>query len=215
MHPMDCERWHEAIGAILDGEDPGMDPALVDAHLARCPDCAAHREFVHGLRRAGLRAAEPQPDLAPTVVKAARVADGTRTWSIPRGVLAVCAVEVVALSLLDLFAGDASHDTRHLGAFTLAYGVLLLVVVARPARARAMLPVALMLGLALAITAIVDLATGRVPLVNEALHIPELVSVAMVWLLAAPGRERGSGGVGVLVPAPAPRRTVDRIEDTA
>ena len=177
-----------------------MDPALVDAHVARCPDCAAHRDFVHDLRRAGLRAAEPQPDLAPDVVKAARVADGTRTWSIPRGVLAICALEVAVLSIIDLVSGDVSHDTRHLGAFTLAYAVMLFVVVARPARARAMLPVALLLGLALAITTVVDFATGRVPLVNEGLHIPELVSVAMIWLLAAPGRRRdddvvGDGGV--------------------
>lgn len=213
MGTMDCAQWNEAIGAILDGEDPGIDPALVDAHVARCPDCAAHREFVHGLRRAALREAEPQPDLAPRVVKAAKVADGTRTWSIPRGVLAVCAIEVVALSMPDLFGAGASHDTRHLGAFTFAYGVLLLVVVARPARARTMLPVALMLGLALAVTAVVDLVAGTVPLVNETLHVPELVSVVMVWMLAAPGRVRRSGGDRLRVRAPL--RAVDRAEDVA
>lgn len=195
---MECEGWREAIGAMADGEDPGVDPMLVDAHVDSCSGCSAHRDFVHSLRRAGLRTAESQPDLADRVVRAARIGDGTRTWSIPRGVLAICALEVVALSLIDLLSADASHDTRHLGAFTMAYGVVLVIVAVRPARARAMLPVAVLLGLALAITAVFDLATGSVPFVNEALHVPELVSVAMIWLLAAPVtvRARASGDAG-------------------
>jgi len=51
-----------------------------------------------------------------------------------------------------------------------------------------MLPVAAVLAAALVITAAVDLADGRIPLAGEALHVPEVLSVLLVWLLASPGR---------------------------
>ena len=68
----------------------------------------------------------------------------------------------------------------------------LLVVVVRPARARSILPVALVLAGAQVITAIVDLATGRIPLVGESRHLPQIISVFLIWLLAVPstGRRR-------------------------
>jgi hypothetical protein len=63
--------------------------------------------------------------------------------------------------------------------------------VARPARARSILPVAAILTGALVITAIVDIVEGRVPLAGETLHLPEVISVVLVWLLAVPaGRRR-------------------------
>jgi heme A synthase len=73
-----------------------------------------------------------------------------------------------------------------------AYGVALLVVVVRPARARSILPVALVLAGAQVITAIVDLASGRIPLVGESRHLPQIISVFLIWLLAVPstGRRR-------------------------
>jgi hypothetical protein len=94
------------------------------------------------------------------------------------------------VSLPALVLGDeadtSAHGARHLGAFTVAYGVGLLVVAARPARARTMLPIAGVLAGALLITALVDLANGRIPLVGEARHLPEIASVVLVWLLAVP-----------------------------
>ena len=46
--------------------------------------------------------------------------------------------------------------------------------------------------------AVGDIAAGTIPLVNEATHLPELVSVVLVWLLAAPSRR---GGHAATVPA--------------
>jgi predicted anti-sigma-YlaC factor YlaD len=183
---MTCERWEAAIGAVLDGEEPGIDPALVDAHVARCEHCRTFREQAHRLRRFQLDQVAPQPDLAPRVVKTAQILDGARHWSIARVVLAICAIEVIALSIPGLVGADADHSSRHLGAFSVAFGVALLVVVARPARAHAMLPVALVLAIALAVSAVVDLVNGQVPLLTEARHLPELISVVMLWLLATP-----------------------------
>ena len=62
--------------------------------------------------------------------------------------------------------------------------------------------VAAVLAGALFVTAVVDLATGTVPFINETLHIPELLSVLLVWLLAVPSPRRPvridtAGGAGL------------------
>jgi hypothetical protein len=84
----------------------------------------------------------------------------------------------------------ATHAARHLGAFGVAYGVALFVVVARPARARSILPVALVLAGAQVLGAIVDLATGKIPLVGEVRHLPQVISVFLIWFLAVPSTRR-------------------------
>ena len=193
---VECDRWREAISARLDGEDPGIDPALVDAHLARCAGCRAFatRRRRRPPRPSGSASAPDVPDLSRRVRKAVALADRAGRWSVVRALLVVVAVQILAFSLPALVLGDeqdtAAHAARHLGAFTAAYGVGLLVVAVRPARARTMLPVAAVLAGALVITAIVDLVDGRVPLVGEAQHLPEVLSVVLVWLLAVPAPRR-------------------------
>ncbi len=191
MSHMSCERWREAISATVDGEEPGIDARLVDAHMARCPSCRTFRAASDEARRATrVRAAQPMPDLSRRVAKLAAIADRAARWSTVRVLLAVVAIEIVAFSVPMLILGDdassSTHASRHLGAFTLAYGVGLLVVVVRPARARTMLPVAAVLAGALVITAIIDLVEGRIPLTGEAQHLPELISVVLIWLLTVP-----------------------------
>lgn len=215
---MDCQRWRDAISARLDGEDTGVDPALLDAHLARCPGCRAF-ETEAGRARRGQRVgvAPAVPDLSRRVRKAVAVADRAGRWSIVRALLIVVAVQIVAFSLPALVLGDeqdtSSHAARHLGAFTAAYGVGLLVVAVRPARARAMLPVAAVLAGALVITAIVDLVDGRIPLVGEAQHLPEVLSVVLVWLLAVPAPRRTSTALAST--RPNLRAVRDRDSDVA
>ena len=36
------------------------------------------------------------------------------------------------------------------------------------------------------IAAVVDLASGRIPLVGEAQHLPQIISVFLIWFLAVP-----------------------------
>lgn len=128
------------------------------------------------------------------MARLAAIADRAATWSIVRALLAVVAVDILVFSLPALVLGDeretSAHAARHLGAFTVAYAVGLLVVVVRPARARTMLAVAAVLAGALLVTAVVDLANGRVPLVDEAQHLPEVLSVVLVWLIAVPSPHR-------------------------
>ena len=62
--------------------------------------------------------------------------------------------------------------------------------------------VAAVLGGALFVTGVVDLATGTGPFINETLHSPELLSVLLVWLLAVPSPRRPvridtAGGAGL------------------
>lgn len=185
-----CETWQEAISAALDNEGGEVDTVLLDAHLRSCVECANYRDFAHALRRGQMEEVKSVPDIAQHVVKQARVNSSDLKWRISRAVLAVCALEVIVFSVGDLAGSD--HDARHLGAFSIAFGVALFVVVVRPARARMMLPVAGVLAVALSISAVVDVIAGRLPLVTEARHLPEIVSVLMLWLLASPMREQRS-----------------------
>ena len=203
---MTCERWREAISASVDGEDPGIDRRLVDAHLACCAGCRTFAAAAEaGRRDHRVAVADEIPDLSRRITKLAALADRAGRWSIVRVLLTIVGIEIIALSLPALLFGDeqgaSEHSARHLGAFTAAYGVGLLVVAVRPARARAMLPVAAVLAGALVITALVDLFDGRIPLVGEAQHLPEVLSVVLVWLLAIPSPRRTARRSGPPLPS--------------
>ncbi len=192
---MKCERWRDAISASIDGEPGELDSELVAAHLKRCADCRGFQAFAENSRRVvRISEAPAMPDLAPKIVKLNAVADRLSRWSLARAALAVVAIEVIVLAIPDLLLanGDVAsvHATRHLGAFSAAYGVALLVVVLRPGRARAVLPVAMVLGATLLITSIIDVIDAKAPLLGEARHLPELISVLLIWLLAVPTPRR-------------------------
>jgi predicted anti-sigma-YlaC factor YlaD len=192
---MECSVWREAISAMADGEAPGIDQRLVAAHLANCRQCRNFQSLTEGAPAPALSKVESAPDLSRVVSKLNAAADRAAHWSILRIVLAVVAVQVIAFALPALVLGEeqgiATHSARHLGAFGVSYGVALLVVVIRPARARSILPVALVLAGAQVIGAIVDLATGTIPLIGEARHLPQVISVLLIWLLAVPSTRRG------------------------
>jgi len=185
---VDCEEWEEAISALIDGEDAARSRLAVESHVAGCRSCAEFAEFAHQLRRSSIRSAEEVPNLSSAIHKRVRLVSGLARWTIARAALAVCALEVIAFSVPDLLGSGSptAHDARHLGAFSVAFGVMLFVVVAKPTRARMMMPVATVLAVALTIGAVVDLIDGRIPLISEARHLPEVVSVGLLWLLGAP-----------------------------
>ena len=202
---MDCSVWRDALSAMADGEQPDIDERLVAAHVACCADCRSYKEMIDA--SPGIpRIAEPagQPDLSKTIAKLTAAADRAAHWEILRVVLAVVAVQVIAFALPALILGEehdtATHSARHLGAFGVAYGVALMVVVVRPARARSILPVALVLAGAQVLGAIVDLAMGRIPLVGEVRHLPQIISVFLIWFLAVPSTRRGGAKSRPAVP---------------
>jgi len=192
LRSVNCERWQEALSAQADGEDPGIDERLLAAHLTRCQQCRAFSAAIDGSRRRlALHEAEPMPDLSRKVVKTNAVLDRAGTWGIVRAMLLVVAGEILVLAIPALLLGngdDNAHDARHLGAFSVAYAAALIVAAIRPARARTVLPVAAVLAGALLVTAVADIIAGTIPLSNEATHLPELISVVLIWLLASPAR---------------------------
>jgi predicted anti-sigma-YlaC factor YlaD len=196
---MNCERWQEAISARLDGEVSPIEVTLVDAHIGTCASCQVFQAVAQETqRRSRIREAEPQPDLSRRLAKLGRIADRARVWWLVRLALALVAIEIIVLAVPDLLGhSDVPHEARHLGAFSVAYAAALLVAVVRPARARAVLPIAIVLGVALLLTALVDLFNGRVPAIDETLHIPQIISAVLLWLLARPAGRRPARSPGV------------------
>ena len=77
---MDCENYRLGISARLDGEDAGIDDATLAWHLASCEPCRRYESEAIALTRATrVVAAQPAPDLAPTImaaINAERTAEG-------------------------------------------------------------------------------------------------------------------------------------------
>lgn len=189
MIPTRCEQWQEAASALLDGEDGGIDPALVAAHLAGCTQCRRFRDDAEQLRRmARVRPAVAVPDLSGRITKTLRATDHTGAWLYVRIALAVVAVQILALSLPDAWRVVDGHESRHVFSFSLTYALALALVAWRPARARTVLPIAGALAVSLAVTAVADTIRGNTAWLGEVVHLPEFVSLVLVWLLARPQR---------------------------
>ena len=201
---MDCTTCREAISARLDGETLGADSDLVEAHLveAHLAGCAACREYV--AKATALQRllegwpAERVPDLTGPIL--ARIgqdaADRRRSWQHEvRIALALVGGLLVLLSLPALVFGQdpgaTVHVARELGSFHLALAAGLVVVAWRPERAGGLLPVVAVLAVCLTVTAVLDVAAGRLPALAEAHHLLHLAGLGLVWLLASPtGRAR-------------------------
>lgn len=193
---MSCDRFRDAISARADGEDRSLTDDEIEEHLARCASCRSFDTATRRMRRQlAVYDAGTVPDVSHDVVKRTASADRRRTVPVIRWLLGVVAVLLVVQSVPEFLSDEAhSHSARHVGAFTLAYAVGLLVVVVRPARARTMLHVAIVLVGALAATTVIDVARGNVPLVDESAHVLELASAVFLWILTRPGRDRDGPG---------------------
>jgi predicted anti-sigma-YlaC factor YlaD len=202
---MNCEACREAISALLDNEDPGIDPALVQAHLAHCPACRAATTQASRLQRwLRLRPTEPVPDLTPAIL--ARIGPtepGPRqgaqrevriALAVLAGLVAVLPLPLPAPLLADE-AGAPLHLARELGAFQVALAVGLLLVAWQPQRRVQLLPVLAVLSVCPAVIAALDVAGGHTPASAEGHHLVQLAGLGLVWLLAhPPGRARPVAG---------------------
>ena len=207
---MTCERYREAISARIDREDPGIPLEVLDAHLAACAACRAWQEQAEDLRRqARLQAAEPAPDLAAAILmrigELPRAAAGrapSRARQLARLALVLLAAAQAGLALpalvLGAWHGTPVHAARELASFDMALAVGFLVAARRPVRARGLLPVVAALVACLAVTAALDVAAGRVPALEETVHLLDIVGLALLWLLA---RRPGGGSPATSLPA--------------
>ena len=135
--------------------------------------------------------AADMPDMSRKISKLNAAADRAAHWSILRIVLAIVAVQVIAFALPALLLGEEQDVDDPLGhgisvpsasptawrcwsSWHVRRGPV------RSCRSRWCLAGAQVLG------AIVDLATGRIPLVGEARHLPQIISVFLIWFLLSP-----------------------------
>jgi predicted anti-sigma-YlaC factor YlaD len=199
---MQCDQMRDALSARLDGEDPGVDPQAVDAHVRGCPACTAWAEELGTLHRmVRVRAAEVVPDLSAAIVAAVPVPTLPRRTplveqiSTARWALFVVALTQLVIAAPALLLGDDAgatvHVARELGSFDVALAIGLLVAAWQPARAWGLLPVVTALGLVLGGTAVVDLVRGSAAAAGEAHHVLDLAGVVLLWVVAHDARPEG------------------------
>jgi predicted anti-sigma-YlaC factor YlaD len=195
----------EALSAELDGEGSPHARAVVDLHLADCPECAAWAEAAHAItRRARLGTAQDIPDLAARVLAAwnspagqARRSPWWRRGVTARIALGILAIAQVVVTFPQLWLGHdadtATHPAHELGSLGAAFAVGLAAAAVRPARARALVPIVGAGGLALLATAIADLISRRTVISDELPHLIVVTGWLVLLALAAtesrlPGR---------------------------
>jgi predicted anti-sigma-YlaC factor YlaD len=181
---MRCEDFQEAISARIDGEELPIAAAAVDAHLATCVTCTEFAARAQMLARTvRVRQVDAVPDLSPAILAAAPAK--VRTW--PRYVLLWIGLTQLVLALPALAgqeSGASTHLARELGSWDVALAVGLLVVAWQPRRASGLLPFALALAGATALTAALDIASGHVPVAGEAIHLIDVAGVVALWMAA-------------------------------
>jgi predicted anti-sigma-YlaC factor YlaD len=198
---MDCDRCRAAISAGLDAEETGLPDDVVHAHMETCASCrsfAAEARSLHRVTR--VTEAEPVPDLTGSILRAIghepRAVNAEERTRFLRITLAVVAIIQLAMAVPALILGDdaglPTHVARHLGSFSLALGVGLLVVAWKPERAAGVLPIVAAVVICLLGSSFIDIVSGRAAPGSEVSHAPELVGLVAVWLLARdPAAARG------------------------
>jgi predicted anti-sigma-YlaC factor YlaD len=184
---MRCDQSRDLLSARLDGEVTTDEVALLDRHLASCPDCTTFADDVHALDRlTRLTPADAVPDLTAAVMAAHDPVRDPRRQAARWSLVVVAAAQLlVALpSLLTGSGGDTVHATRELGSWSAALAVGLLVAAWQPARAKGMLPLGIVLAGVLSLGALFDIAAGTTAGAGESIHLLEVAGIALLWLLA-------------------------------
>jgi predicted anti-sigma-YlaC factor YlaD len=205
---MTCRRFRSAISARLDGEEPGLDDALVDAHLERCVSCREFAASATRLRRASrLSVAEEVPDLSPAILATVaastpdELSQGDQVQVVLRWVLVALAIVQIAVAVPSLVfgsdAGASVHVARHIGSFDIAVAVGFLFAAWRPSRISGLLPVVAALVACLVASSMLDVLSGNAQALGEAHHGIDFAGLAVLWLLS-----RTTGEVTARVPRP-------------
>lgn len=185
---MDCGAAREAISALLDEEQLGVDRGALERHLEACPECRRWREGAHTVtRRVRLAPARAGSPLAHAFI--AELIAGARPKRRPREIVltraalaAVAVAQMVWVTLPALVFGDRGapiHVSHEMGSFDMAVAVGFLVAAWRPGRAQGMRALLGAAALLLVATAVLDLAQGRTSVGDEAPHL----LVVGGWLL--------------------------------
>ena len=181
---VDCARARTLLGTGDEGSGSEVAVLAARAHVRRCRVCRAHVEATDRVHQQAALLRGDRPAAAhPVGDRAYR--RGAAEWWLRAGLGAAGSAQA-ARALPLLLDGDNAapgHVSRHAGAFTIAVAIAYLVPMIEPRRARSLLPMALALLGAVAVTSLVDIAAGRIPAIAETAHLPEMVGVACLWLL--------------------------------
>jgi predicted anti-sigma-YlaC factor YlaD len=186
----ECQRYRVAISAQLDGEDAGLERAGLERHLASCAGCRHFAAEATGLQEAvRVAASEATPDLTRAILTAIGAEQRRPRWdpaALRAGLAAVGVVQLL-LAVPDLWAGIKGtplHVARELASFDLALAVGFLFAAWRPLRAYGMVPLVAALVAGLAVTTSVDVMEGRTLVTTEAIHLTDVIGLALLWALA-------------------------------
>jgi predicted anti-sigma-YlaC factor YlaD len=178
---MGCETYREALSARLDGEEPNVPAAELEAHLGSCAACRAWLVSARWLhRQIRVAPAEPVPDLTAGILAAAAPVFRPRRATFIRLGLVGVAVAQLALSVPELAGG--LHLDHEIASWMVAAAIGFLSVAWRPHRVAGALPVMAAAVITMVAVSVRDVVTGHVHLQHEATH---LLLAAGVLLLAA------------------------------
>lgn len=186
------------MSALLDDE-PIADRDGTIAHLAECIGCEQWRAAAQRLQSTSRLAFAAVPDLTVPILEAAaeqqtkaRLAERRKhqrrslALQVAVGVSAVTQF-VLALPALLVASGISglvdTHSSHEMASFDIAIAIGFLVAALRPERAKALVPIAVVLAACLAATASVDVATGTTGVMHEAAHLTTLVQAGLLWAL--------------------------------
>ncbi|MFN3255353.1 MAG: zf-HC2 domain-containing protein [Ilumatobacter sp.] len=186
---MECNTASETLSAQLDQEADAGEAANANRHLEQCSECSRRWASV-GLatRTVRVRVGETVPDIATVAVARSRNVPRWPCQSARLSLAVLAAVELV-FALTGVLAGrDASpiHDTQHLGAFGAAFAVAVLLAAWRPGLARGLLPVALALGIAIPVFAMIDVVNENLTTGGGIHHVSQMIGLALVWAVSRP-----------------------------
>ena len=191
-----CVIVQEELSAELDAELPSGRSHAVVAHLLICTNCQGWLANVSSMHRAQrVSAAEPVPDLSQRVMAAlvaeqARKAAVSRPSLVPTARIALVIVAAVAaLAVIPELAHRndftaTAHGARELGTFELALAVGFAVAAWRPAQAKLVAMLGVLVSTGLVLTGALDVMAGRTALGIEVHHALEVMGTVLACVIA-------------------------------
>jgi len=183
---MGCDRIREAVSARIDGEDPGLSPGALEAHLAACAACREWEQRAYVVtRRARLGGRYPEHDLTARVLAAVPSQAAWRQRAVQRAGLLAVALAQLAITVPLLILGhdhDAgTHAAHELGSFDLALAAAFVIGALRPGLSAGLAWPCGIASAALAATAIFDLIGGQTIGADEAQHLVAVAGAALLF----------------------------------
>ena len=203
--PMTCDEVRAGLSARLDGEDPGAPAAALDEHLGGCPACVQWLARAEQVTRAARLQPVEVPDLTAPILAAVAADARSRTDAataasrsrrqVLRLAIGVAAIAQLVLAVQGMLGGwgvhAEPHISREMASFDAALAVGFALAALRPERARAFLPVAVVLAVCLAVTSGMDMLNSTTAFAHEVGHLFLVAQAGLLWALCrtvpAPG----------------------------